>query len=202
MGPPPLPRRPSRERANGPGHVSLVDEAVASKHDAISLHSAGKMIAADQPEHSAQLRRMIASAAHCGPGGALCLLNEAGDRVLLVVSPLPALLDDTPGRPLVTVSLETDMLGPLAEMLIALFGLTAAEADLAWSLTQNESLGSIQIRRGVSENTIRTQLAHVFAKTRTANQRELVRLLSVVPRTLVMESRPESTVKEAVPPQA
>lgn len=112
------------------------------------------------------------------------MANEDGDRLLLSVSPLPAILHDGPGRALITLRSETDTLGPAPEMLVALFGLTAAEADLAWSLAQNESLNTIGVRRGVSENTIRSQLAHVFAKTRTANQRELVRLLSMVPAPL------------------
>jgi DNA-binding CsgD family transcriptional regulator/PAS domain-containing protein len=165
-------------------------ESVAASHGALSLNSAGHTIAADQPEHSVQLRRLIADAAMCKPGGALCLANEMGDRLLILVSPLPSLVDEAPGRALVTLCSETAMLGPVADMLIALFGLTPAEADLASGLMRNQPLGAIQARRGVSENTIRTQLAHVFAKTRTNNQRELVRLLSLVPTSFEAEVRP------------
>jgi DNA-binding CsgD family transcriptional regulator len=43
------------------------------------------------------------------------------------------------------------------------------------------SLKQIQEDRGVSENTIRTQIAHILAKTGAANQRELVKLLGSLP---------------------
>jgi len=173
-------------------------EAIVASHGAISLHPASHTIAAGTPEHSVELRRLICEAAQSRPGGALCLSDESGDRVLVVVSPLPPALDEIPERALVTLRSEMDSLGAVAEMLVALFGLTAAEADLAWSLMQNQSLASIQLRRGVSENTIRSQLAHVFAKTRTGNQRELVRLLSMVPATVAAVAMPvssESAVK-------
>lgn len=159
-------------------------ERVAAQHGTISLHSVDQNIAADQARHTTQLRLLIANAAQGGVGGALGLANQDGNRLLLTISPLPASLQDSPGRALISLRSETDTLGAAPEMLVALFGLTAAEADLAWSLTQNDSLNTIRVRRGVSENTIRSQLAHVFAKTRTANQRELVRLLSMVPAPL------------------
>jgi DNA-binding CsgD family transcriptional regulator/PAS domain-containing protein len=58
-----------------------------------------------------------------------------------------------------------------------LFGLTVAEAELASSLTTGQSLEEIAITRGVSDNTVRTQLKSVFAKTETTRQGQLVALL-------------------------
>lgn len=155
-------------------------EALAAE-GGIVLPGAGQAIAGSRPEQTTRLRAMVASAARGEPGGALGLHDDNGGRLLLVVSPLPGLLGDAPGRALVAIRSERSAFTAEPQMLIALFGLTPAEADLAWSLMQNESLRDIRARRGVSENTVRTQLARVLDKTGTANQRELVRLLALVP---------------------
>lgn len=158
-------------------------EALCPKHGVIALAAGAKLAVADRPS-GLRLRAMIADAAQGKAGGAVCVSDELGDRLLVVVSPLPGMLDDAPGRALVTMRSERSALGAEPELLMGLFELTAAEADLACGLMQNHSLLEIRARRCVTENTIRTQLAHVFAKTGTANQRELVRLLSLVPATL------------------
>jgi DNA-binding CsgD family transcriptional regulator len=62
-----------------------------------------------------------------------------------------------------------------------LFGLTPAEASLALALLAGRSLAEIGAERGVTGNTLRTQLAQVLRKTGTANQRNLVRLLGLLP---------------------
>lgn len=65
-----------------------------------------------------------------------------------------------------------------AEDLQTLFGLTRAEAHVARCiLDANDSLPSIAAQLGVSLTTTRTHLQHVFEKTRTRRQSQLVRLL-------------------------
>lgn len=58
-----------------------------------------------------------------------------------------------------------------------LYGLTPAEARLAMSLAHGRSLTAAAADVGVTRNTAHTQLSSVFAKTGTATQPELVRLL-------------------------
>ncbi|HZZ94344.1 MAG TPA: helix-turn-helix transcriptional regulator [Usitatibacter sp.] len=57
------------------------------------------------------------------------------------------------------------------------FGLTKAEAKLAQELVSGEPLARIAERLAVRESTARTQLKSIFAKTGTARQAALVRLL-------------------------
>jgi DNA-binding CsgD family transcriptional regulator len=59
-----------------------------------------------------------------------------------------------------------------------LFGLTAAEADLAVRLARGERVKEIAQARSVGIGTVRTQLRTVFRKTRTASQAGLVLLLA------------------------
>jgi DNA-binding CsgD family transcriptional regulator len=156
-------------------------EALSAGHGGIVLRAEDHVIGGESAEQSLALRGLIAQVASGGPGGALCLRSRDDTRLLVVVSPLPSTLGDEGQRVLVSLRSEAGQIGIVPDMLISLFGLTVAEADLSWSLMQNHSLHAIQQRRGVSENTVRTQLAHVLAKTGTANQRELVRLMAMVP---------------------
>jgi DNA-binding CsgD family transcriptional regulator len=67
--------------------------------------------------------------------------------------------------------------------LMSLFGLTAAEARVTALLTAGRSLADIARELQVSFETVRTHVARARAKTDTASQVDLVRLVlrSVVP---------------------
>jgi DNA-binding CsgD family transcriptional regulator len=64
-----------------------------------------------------------------------------------------------------------------AEVLQAFYDLTPAEAELVGLLAQGVSLEEAAKRRGVTINTVRSQLKNVFAKTETNRQGELIRLV-------------------------
>ncbi|SMF83921.1 DNA-binding transcriptional regulator, CsgD family [Azospirillum oryzae] len=68
--------------------------------------------------------------------------------------------------------------GPSAAQLQSCFGLTAAEASLAREILAGDGLQACAGRLGISQTTARTHLGHVFEKTGTRRQAELVRLLS------------------------
>ncbi len=57
------------------------------------------------------------------------------------------------------------------------YGFTAAECKLAEALLANDTLDSYGERTGVRRSTLRSHLAHLFKKTGTCRQSELVRLL-------------------------
>jgi DNA-binding CsgD family transcriptional regulator len=57
------------------------------------------------------------------------------------------------------------------------FGLTRAEAAVAIDVLKADGLQAAAGRLGISLATARTHLAHVFDKTGTRRQAELVRLL-------------------------
>lgn len=62
-------------------------------------------------------------------------------------------------------------------LLRATFGLTRAEAALASTLVEGETLQEIAMRTGVRMPTLRSQLSCILAKTGTARQAQLVCLL-------------------------
>lgn len=65
--------------------------------------------------------------------------------------------------------------------LMALFGLTPAEARLARDLASGHTLDSSAQGHGLSVNTARTQLQAIFRKVGTRSQAELLRLLGMLP---------------------
>ena len=65
----------------------------------------------------------------------------------------------------------------------AVYGLTPAEARLAQAIAAGTALKDYAEAAGVSINTVRTHLAHIFTKTDTKRQSDLVRLFArAIPR--------------------
>jgi len=67
---------------------------------------------------------------------------------------------------------------PLTEILHGLFDLTPAEARVARALAAGLSVEEISARSATSRETVRTQLKGAMAKTATARQADLIRLLA------------------------
>ncbi len=139
-------------------------------------------------EDLARLAALVGGAAMSGePGGALRLQSEDGEAaVAAMVSPLPARLADSPlhiggrvpGRALVLLREITTPAAPRAVLLRELFGLTAAEAEVARGLAGGATKAEVAAARGLRETTVRTQVRALLAKTGAANLRDLERMLA------------------------
>jgi len=68
----------------------------------------------------------------------------------------------------------------VAGFLAALYGLTAAEADVAMRLYEGKSRETIAGDRSVSIETLRGQIKSIYAKTATGGEAGLIRLLSAI----------------------
>ncbi len=114
----------------------------------------------------------------------MLLRHEDGHVRLLVAMPMAG----HAGRPfgearcrvcvMVTDPGSTD--SQLARRLVALFGLTAAEARVAAALAGGMSAAEIADAHGVGLPTIRTQTRLVYDKLDVRRQAELVRLLTLL----------------------
>ena len=70
---------------------------------------------------------------------------------------------------------------PTAPAVMAtLFGMTAAEANVAAELYSGGTIVDIATRTGVSENTIKSHAQRIYSKTETRSRSELVSLLSTL----------------------
>jgi DNA-binding CsgD family transcriptional regulator len=69
---------------------------------------------------------------------------------------------------------------PSKAVIRRIFGLTNAEADVALRVMRGEGLKPISTDLAVSRATVNTHLQHIFDKTDTHRQAELVRLLLTI----------------------
>ncbi|HET6159052.1 MAG TPA: hypothetical protein VFE34_11950 [Dongiaceae bacterium] len=132
-----------------------------------------------------KLRALILDAAQGGAGGGLRLTAIDDTDLLILVAPLPQRLatnEATKGLALVAICAADDQLRLTAATVGTMFGLTPAEADLAFALFSGLSLADFMAERRVTESTARTQLTHVLQKTDCRNQRELVSLIGRLPQ--------------------
>ncbi|KJS37028.1 MAG: hypothetical protein VR70_13235 [Rhodospirillaceae bacterium BRH_c57] len=129
--------------------------------------------------------RRIARAARDGDLAAVSQTAMALERpngvktVGCVIRPLAVRTGSLSGsKPLVHIHLASSdaVTVPASGLLRGLFGLTPAEAGLLQALMQDKRIEDYAEERGVAVTTVRTQLAHLFRKTDTNRQSELVRL--------------------------
>lgn len=75
------------------------------------------------------------------------------------------------------------------EIVSSLFGLTPSETHLLLALSNGQTLKQFGDRTGVTQNTARTHLKSLFAKTRTSRQSDLIRLMSGLMHSMAFSDR-------------
>jgi DNA-binding CsgD family transcriptional regulator len=165
-------------------HVNRAGENILGRRTGLGV-VAGKLIATP-PDSARKLLALIGAAASPDPdtrrGGSMALASARfGEQFSITVAPLRAeRLPVFVYGPSVLVTV-TD---PHAELTISdrrlqdLFAFTAAEVRIARALLEGATLRETAKRFGTSVNTVRSQLARIFEKTRTTSQAELSRLLT------------------------
>jgi len=165
-------------------------EADRLLHEADGLSAGRDGLRAATPALSTRLRAVLARAAGSsrapGIAGALHLRRPSGKPDLVLVA-IPARARSI-GPDIGQASVILQITDPLARarpdpaILADAFDLTPSEAILAADLLGGSSVVEAAAKRGRSVATVRTHLASVLAKTGTARQSDLVRLLSQLPR--------------------
>jgi DNA-binding CsgD family transcriptional regulator len=69
-------------------------------------------------------------------------------------------------------------LNTAADRLQTLFGLTQAEASVAIALTEDQTIGRIAASRGVSDETVRSQIKAIFRKVGVSRRTGLIHIVS------------------------
>lgn len=120
-----------------------------------------------------QLARALAVDRPSGRASLSLLVRPAtgGQNGQLAIRPTALIHIVDPAQPRVTV----------INTLIQLFELTPAEAGVALSLSNGQTINEIAASKGISRNTVRSQMQSVFAKMGVSRQAELIRttLISV-----------------------
>lgn len=165
-------------------HANLSAQRMLSLDDGISMRNDRLRAAGDD---AAALQGAIDSAIQAASRGVVdhlvhtTVATRSGRRpFLFAFTPLPRGQAGDGTREPVAVAYfsNPDALSSASvQALEAVYGLTGAEAAIVRGLVEGRSLEEIATGRGVKPNTARSQLKHVFAKTRTKRQAELIRLV-------------------------
>jgi DNA-binding CsgD family transcriptional regulator len=167
--------------------LNAAAQCMVDARDGLALSRSGVLqacVVADNARLQAAIRSAAATTAGSpdgSSGGYVGVARPSGRRsYVLTVSPVGRQRPVTrPGDPAVAVILSD----PDEELrideapLMSLFGLTHAEARVAALLTAGRSLAEIARELGIGFETVRTHLARARAKTDTASQVDLVRLI-------------------------
>jgi DNA-binding CsgD family transcriptional regulator/PAS domain-containing protein len=159
-------------------------EELAQQGAGVVLGRRGKGLSAIVPMESRALGILVHATANGGPGGVLRLSGANGATELLVlVTPLPRQLQSSGGTNYVLISLRSAREQPafVEASIASLFGLSPAQAAIAIAVHAGKTPEEIAAERGVRISTVRSHLAQIFARTGAENQRDLVRLLSLLP---------------------
>jgi DNA-binding CsgD family transcriptional regulator/PAS domain-containing protein len=126
-------------------------------------------VSTDDTDH---LRAAIALA--CSGVGSTAILQKAeGPPLLAMVTPSKAMAFSAHA---LIVFNDAEFRGD-ARRLKQMFGLSAAEADVAIGLAAGDAIEEIAESRGVAVSTLRVQLKSIYSKTATSRQAELVSLV-------------------------
>jgi DNA-binding CsgD family transcriptional regulator/PAS domain-containing protein len=179
------------------GRIVLANKAAdgLARTGAIVLGKHGSGLRAVLAAEAHALAALVNDAASGGPGGVLRLSGPGGCiELVALVTPLPRTFGLDRGAPsayaLVALRSPRDSPSFSADLLVALFGLSPTQAEIALGLHDGKTPEQIASERGVAISTLRTHLAEIFLRTATESQRDLVRLLGTLPPVRAQSALP------------
>lgn len=172
----------------GPGktllHLNSAAEHILKSGDGLGVRSG--VIEAARASTDEQLQVTIIRGLveqQCSPrsGGSIACRRPSGKRAYVIhVIPLPAPANPSTAKAMMMIIDPEQEPEPPKMLIRSLFGLTNAEADVALRVMRGDGLKPISADLALSRATVNTHLQHIFDKTDTHRQAELVRLLLAV----------------------
>lgn len=173
---------------NQDGSIAFMNrraERILAAGDGLAIRH--ECIVADNHQDNEQLWKLLRNTIGArskgipAPGGAMAVSRPSGRRsYAITVAPgagMPLIAGVPAAWALVFIADPAVHAELPAERIARLYGLTAAEAQLAVALATGQTLNEYAEAHALSMHTVRSALKQVFAKTATCRQAELVRLL-------------------------
>lgn len=166
-------------------YLNSAAEAIVRRHDGLSIDR-GHFDLADPAADTALRRGIVLALGQTStpiPGGSslLCQRPSGLRPYVLHVLPFRALAARTTDRRALILVVDPERQPePSTELLRRLYGLTESEASVAVRLMSGDGVKPIADAMCLSVGTVKTHLQHIFDKTDTHRQAELVRVLLAV----------------------
>lgn len=161
-------------------HCNEAGETLLQRGDGLTLRDR-RLVArlpADQASLQAAIDRALSPSA--AQAGGLFINRVEGRPYELTLASVGV---GAAGRQVVIIATDPEARdGTLPGRLAALYGLTAAEAEVAVRLSQGASLDRLAEERRVAISTVRSQLKSIAAKLGCGRQSEMVALINNLPR--------------------
>jgi len=173
---------------NASGKVLFVNEAartLVASRDGLVVDATG--LRALRPDETRRLRLLIGSAAKnsaqlgVSPGGTMRVTRKRSSPLEVLVAPLHTEETWYLAERIVAAVYVTDpskRAATAAATMRQLYGLTERETEVLAALARGQSARHTAKELSISYNTIKTHLRHIFLKTETASQADLIRLAS------------------------
>ena len=158
--------------------LNVAAEEIIRAGDGISV-VAGRLRAANSKDN-AQLGRLIAVACSpMGQGGGSLGINRPSGALKYGVEVAPLSASPTSAAGAVIFINDPVRVAPTSiNQLIAVFGLTSAEARAALKIAEGATIANASEQLGITVNTLKTLLKRTFAKTGARRQSELVTIIA------------------------
>jgi len=162
-------------------HLNSVAEAIVARGDGLCVRSGSLKATISHLDRI--LDQAIQEALHgsiSGPPSGRCIaVPRSGAQRSYVLRAVPIQTRDEGRPPSALIVIADPQLEPVrdSDALRRLYGLTKTEAEVALRVLDGTGLAPIAEEMALSLATVRTHLQHVFDKTDTHRQAELVRLL-------------------------
>jgi DNA-binding CsgD family transcriptional regulator len=181
---------------------------VLEKNDGFNIDSSGRL-RASSPISQKSLRSVLEFACSSsdkgnGNGSVLQVSRPSGMRPIeVLISPFTstsAYGSNPEGMAMLFISNAELSFKNIGAMLSQMYGLTAAEARIAALLADGHSINESCELLSIKQNTARTHLKHIFSKTATNRQSELIKLINIGPGSLRENSAADQTSERDRPP--
>lgn len=151
------------------------------------LRNRDSAVEATRPSTNSELHARIEQAVRCGArgcrSGATLTCSRPSGKWPYIIQVLPlgcASRSEQSGPALLLVVDPDSKPSPTQDLIRRIFGMTPAEAEVCLRILDGDGLKSVADQLNLSLATVKTHLQHVFDKTQTHRQAELVRLLLAV----------------------
>jgi DNA-binding CsgD family transcriptional regulator len=161
-------------------HANAQARVILASNDVLCAVS-GRLMATD-PRSSPVLRDAIIAATLGDAGGALPLTSRGGVRHVIQVLPLRA-----SGRcaAVVFVARATFETSSCPDLIRRAYRLTPTELRVLFAIVEFGGVPEVATALGIANSTVRTHVGHLFSKTGTSRQADLVKIVAAFSHRVV-----------------